>query len=209
MIGGIPQVMIPYYGIGSARKRLETDESGVPVWNPMREEFQIRDGLVAGDDRLPPATAGSGVSGTLYVSMQQLYKGDTLTQLGFFTATAGVTSPTHGWMVVLDPNRIKVAETADSLTTAIAAQTAFYWNLLTPYVVPASGIYAFGFCFVCTGTYTVLSASSATGRGGAMGSGNTPIIAATSDTGLTGGVPALNPAAAYTPINNKFLIVAK
>lgn len=181
------------------------DSTGLPEWSLRQPAYFVRDSWIGGTgDRGMSSAALTLTSGTLHLSLLlPLYKGQTITNLLFITGTTAAGTPTHSWMTLHDSSRVKVAETADMLTAAIAASTLHTYSLTSPYVVPTTGLYYVGICVIAT-TPCNVALNGGTSAGKTV-SGIAPILGGTSDSGLTGGVPALNPASAIAPTPQQLL----
>lgn len=84
----------------------------------------------------------------------QLAAGQIVSKLTVFVIGAA-TSPTHGFAALYDSSFNKLASSADTLTTAWAANAELQFTLATPYTVPADGIFYVGVACVSGGNPTL------------------------------------------------------
>jgi len=135
-------------------------------------------------------------SGTLWMQAIYLYAGQVLNNIILSSATTAAGTPTNAIAGIYDAARNKVAETADQLTTAWAANTTKTLGLTAAYRVPTSGLYYIGFYMKAS---TIITMKGTTARTANQLAGAAPILQGTSTTGLTTSLPAT--AAAITVSN--------
>jgi hypothetical protein len=85
-----------------------------------------------------------------------LAAGTLISNVSFITGSTAAILPTHWWAGIADPSGVQQAHSADQLTAAIAANTAFTVAMATPYVTSVSGVYYF-LLAVTAGTNPTLS----------------------------------------------------
>jgi hypothetical protein len=116
--------------------------------------------------------------------------GVTITYLGWISGSTSATLPTHQWLGLADNNRNVLATTADQLTAAIAATTAYQYQLtlsptggaITNYTTTYSGVY---YLFICVTATTTLPTYLGNAIGAAIG-GETPQLLAQSSASFAG-----------------------
>ncbi len=133
------------------------------------------------------------LSGTLFLEAIYLPAGTLVSNICIHSATTAAGTPTH-WMAGLyDINRNLLATSTDHLTEAWAANTLKTIAMVTPYLVPVSGIYYIGFFMAATTIITTKGGSAKTGGQLAF---QAPALHGASTAGLTTSLP--NPAAGIT-----------
>ena len=143
-------------------------------------------------DRKMGATATTAcVSGTLTMVAILLPAGMTVTGITFVSGTTAEAGGTHLWYALYrGDNLALMAQSADDTGAAsLAANTALRKALTTPQVLPYTGLYYLA--FLCTATTMpthMVQTSTAFANGG---TGMTPVLAGTSNTGLTATAPAV------------------
>lgn len=109
-----------------------------------------------------------------------------ITSITHYSGTTAAITPTHALFSLRSLTKGLLAVTADGLTAAWAANTAYTGTLVTPYVVPVSGYYYIG-RMVTAATVPTLRGFT----GDATLNTIPPVTSATSaDTGLTTVLPA-------------------
>jgi hypothetical protein len=124
-------------------------------------------------------------TGTLGMTGVSLVKGMVITNIVVMTGSTAGATLTHQWAgLYTSPasGPVLVAVSADGTSTAIGANTAITFALSTPYTVTASGIYYIG--VLVTNGATQPTFAGAVG-GNVATATLPPILAGTSNTGLT------------------------
>jgi hypothetical protein len=158
------------------------------------------------DRRLAISAAVAPTSGTLTMTAIWLPAGKTVTGITFVSGATGETGGTHLYYALYDRNLNLLAQATDNTgATAFGANTAFRMALSSPYNLTYTGLYYLGFmCTQSAGTIpTLLNITSGVTNNNGSITGMTPIVAATSSTGLSSGT-APNPAGALTAIVNAY-----
>lgn len=121
-------------------------------------------------------------SGTLQLTGIFLVKGMVISNVNFITGSTAGATLTHQWAGIYTPARVLAAVSADGTSTAMAANTQLTYALSAAYTVPTSGLYYVGLLVTNGATQPTFSGTS-----GANAAGNAlvPILAGTSNTGLT------------------------
>ena len=72
-----------------------------------------------------------------------LYAGDIISNIAFRSGTVGAGTPTNWWFALYNPlpTAALMAQTADQLTAAWAANTTIDLPLTTPQTIPSTGLY--------------------------------------------------------------------
>jgi len=141
-------------------------------------------------------------SATMYMTGIWLPAGKVVTGITFVGVAAEATG-THLWYALYKGDLTFMAQATDNTgAAAFTANTAFRMALTAPQTILVSGLYYLAFCCVASGTVPSLACSIA-GTVNLNGNiaGMTPIVAATSTTGLTGTAPS--PAGALTAITQR------
>ena len=154
------------------------------------------------DRRLCSGTVFAPTSGTMYMTAIMLAAGTVVNAITFVSGSTGETGGTHLWFALYKQDLTFLAQAADNTgATAWAANTAFRMALTAAYTIPQDGMYYLALCCVQSagGTPTLLNhlAASVNSNGGITGM--TPILSASSSTGLNTGT-APSPAGALTAI---------
>ncbi len=132
-------------------------------------------------------------SGTLRMDAVWLRRGQTVSNISYFSATTASGTPTNGFFALYDGSRNLLAQSANFTSEAWAANTIKTKAVTTPYVVPTTGLYYVGIMIAAT---TVPTLKGNTAKTGGQLAGTAPILHGNSTTGLTTTLP--NPAAAIT-----------
>jgi len=138
--------------------------------------------------------AAPTAGGTLFMQALYIPAGVTVSNILWHSATTAANVPTH-WMAGLyDISRNLLATSTDHTSEAWAAQTMKTIEMVTPYVIPASGLYYVG--FFMTATAIITSKGDVSKTNGSLWA-QVPIMSgASSSTGLTDTLP--DPAGAIT-----------
>lgn len=136
---------------------------------------------------LSEANLAALTSGTLYLQAIYLRAGTKISSISFSTATTAAGTPTNCFFALYDASRNKLAETANQLTAAWAANTLKTLALTAQYTVPTSGIYYVGLMVTAT---TVPTMKGLTAKTASQLAGQAPILHGNSTTGLTTSIPA-------------------
>lgn len=131
-----------------------------------------------------------GAAGVMTCYAIDLYSGMTITSISFKTGGTAAVTPVNWWVALYDTSATPalLKQSADQLTTAIGATTAFTLNLSSTQAITTNGTY-----YVClmvnAGTQPTLAGVNvgAAYSTGLTGSGK--ILAGTSGTALTGTAP--------------------
>lgn len=117
----------------------------------------------------------------------KLAAGDLITNLSFCSGAAAVNTPVHWWFALYDTQAVAalIAQSADALTEAWAANTWKTKALSAPYRVPVTGIYWAAVMQDATGVGSLMGILAA--RSVLAGERN---MAQTSGSGLVGVAPA-------------------
>jgi hypothetical protein len=120
-----------------------------------------------------------------------LYAGDIVTTLTFMSGATGANTPTNWWFALYDTQATPalIAQTADQLTAAWAADTAKPLALSAPYTVLTTGIYYAAIMVKATTPPTLIGASAQADASGAVTAGQ-KVLARTSGASLTTTAPA-------------------
>ena len=156
------------------------------------------------DRRFALSAAVAPTSATLTMTAIVLPAGKTVTGITFISGAQAEATGTHLWYALYDRNLVLLAQATDNTgAAAFAANTAFRMALAAPTICPYSGLYYLGFCCVASGTVpTLLNITLPLANNNGSITGMTPIVAATSSTGLTATAP--NPAGALTTVVNSY-----
>ena len=173
----------------------------------LRESFG-RDG--AGVDNAIAAT------GVMHCTAVPLLQGDTIAKVTFVTGATAASTPTHSFVALYGPwvagaDPVLQAQSADKLTTAMAANTVFTWSLTTAFTVATTGTYFVALSQTGTTICTVLGKSvglNATAEI-ALLAYNTgfPPLASTSGTALAGTPPATHTSITYVTTPLYFILL--
>ena len=138
--------------------------------------------------------AAPTASGTLFMQGIYIPGGVTVSNILWHSATTAANGPTH-WMAGLyDASRVLRATSTDHTSEAWAAQTMKTIAMVTPYLIPSSGLYYVGF-FMTASVAIITSKGDVSRTNGALWA-QPPIMSGASTTGLTTALP--DPAAAIT-----------
>lgn len=150
------------------------------------------------DRRMAISAAFAPTSGTMTMTAIVLPAGQIVTGITFVSAATAESGGSHLWYALYKSDLTFMAQATDNTgAAAFSANTAFRMALTTAQTCPYSGLYYIGFC--CVGTIpTLLCITSAVTNNLGSIAGLTPIVAATSTTGLTTTAPS--PAGALTTI---------
>lgn len=121
-----------------------------------------------------------------------LREGDIITNIGMQFGHTAAGTPTNWWFALYDDSATPalLAQTADQLTGAIAADSYKEVALTAPQVIGHDGLYNVALMVKATTVPSILSAVAATSKQHARGKTNIPTLAATSGSSLTGTAPA-------------------
>lgn len=127
----------------------------------------------------------------------------TVTNISFVTAATATSTPTNWWLTLRDGAAKVLAVTADQLTTAMAADTAFTVKFATPYVEATGGFRYVSICVAATTGCTIASGVtlSTHGRGAVASTAKGLILAASTLTGQTT-PPAVGSTSATLPLGS-------
>lgn len=128
------------------------------------------------------ATAATGVLCSVPV---YLYEGDTITNLTFISGVTAAGTPTNCFVALYSTAGALLAQSADLLTAAWAADTAKTIALAAPVKITKSGVYYAAISITATTVPSLVGSGSA--KAVLAGEVN---LAQTSGTGLTGTAPA-------------------
>lgn len=150
------------------------------------------------DRRFALSTVFAPTSATLTVTGIWLPAGSVVTGITFVSGSTAESGGSHLWYALYKNDLTFLAQSADDTgATSFGANTAFRKALTAAQTCPYSGLYYLGFC--CVGTVpTLLNVTAATVNANGNITGMTPVVAATSSSGLTGTAPS--PAGALTAI---------
>lgn len=132
-------------------------------------------------------------TGILWLQAIWLCSGQTVSSISFHSSTAAAVTPTNWFFALYDSSRNLRAATANQTTTAWAAQTLKTIAVVTPYVIPTTGIYYLGLFMTAS---TIINLKGNTTKTASQLAGQNPIVGGPSTTGLTTALP--DPAAVLT-----------
>jgi hypothetical protein len=180
-----------YNSAGQLLSATGAPNNGVPrLDGPTGVLAQSMDRATANETNQAAPTA----SGTLFMQGIYIPAGVTVSNILWHSATTAANGPTH-WMAGLyDVNRVLRATSTDHTSEAWAAQTMKTIAMVTPYLIPSSGLYYVGF-FMTASTAVITSKGDISRTNGALWA-QPPIMSGASTTGLTTALP--DPAAAIT-----------
>lgn len=138
-------------------------------------------------------TVAPTASGTLFLQAIYLKAGQLVSNITISSATTAAATPTNCRFALYSGARALLAQSADQLTAAWAANTVKTLAMTTPYRVATSGLYYIGLLVVATTVPTTKGGAAKTG--GQLAS-SVPILHGISTTALTTTLP--DPAAAIT-----------
>ena len=142
--------------------------------------------------------------GVLHLTAIYLNKGTTVTSITYLTGTAGITTPANWWFALYNSSLSLLANSTDQTTTAWAANTVKTLNMITPYVVTASGVYYAGIMINATNPMPDIRGMNGNSTVNAL---VLPIQTGNSTTGLTTTPPAT--AAALTAVADIPMVLLK
>jgi hypothetical protein len=118
-----------------------------------------------------------------------LQAGDTITKLAFRSGATAAGTPTNWWFALYSPAGALLAQTADQLTAAWAADTVMDLALATAQVIPVSGLYYAAIMVKATTPPSLVGATL--GRAGVSTGllSTDKVLAQTSGSGLTTTAP--------------------
>lgn len=119
------------------------------------------------------------VSGTTYCSAIGLPKGHVVNGMAVNVGNAAFTAVTHGWYALLDQTMTVRAVTTDQPGSWQGTFARVAFNFVSPYTIPANGVYYMTFCpsFTTSGSLSAMASAV-----GSM-AGIPPVLAGTSSTG--------------------------
>ena len=109
-----------------------------------------------GEVNIDQAVAASGVMLTAAIPVTQ---GAVLTKVTFAVGGTAASTPLHWWVALYGPGATVqplLVQSADQLTTAIAANTFVTTSFTTPYTAPTTDVYYIGLSFSGTTAPTLL-----------------------------------------------------
>lgn len=116
--------------------------------------------------------------------------GEPIVSLSFLSGATAAGTPTNYWAALYDPSGALMAQSADQLTAAWAADTAKTFTLTTPQAASVSGIYYAALMVKATTPPSLMGKSvNRAAAAGAIASGQ-KVLAQTSGSALTGTAPA-------------------
>lgn len=157
------------------------------------------------DRRFALSAAAATTSGTLTFTGIWLAAGQIVTGITFVSGATAQSGGTNLWYALYKADLTLMAQsTNDTAAAAMAANTALRKTLTAPQTCPYSGLYYLG--FMCTNSAgaqpTLLNITLPLANTNGSIAGLTPIVSATSSTGLTTTAP--NPAGALTTVVNSY-----
>lgn len=103
-------------------------------------------------------TNGAMVSGRLAIQAMYLTAGMSITSIVWTTGTTLPSAQTNLWAALFAPDLTKIMVSQDETTNIVPATSEKVFTLVGgPYIVPTTGAYFTGVCFVGTGSPTPLS----------------------------------------------------
>lgn len=152
------------------------------------------------DRRFAIGAALAITSATMYVTGIILPAGKVVTGITFISGATGESIGTHLWYALYKGDLTFMAQATDNTgASAFGVNTAFRMALTAPQTIAVSGLYYLAICCVNGGTSpTILNCGATIANANGSIAGMTPIVAATSSTGLVGVAPT--PAGALTAI---------
>lgn len=121
------------------------------------------------------------LTGRLSVVAVDLPAGSLCSSISFLSRTTGATLPLNQWFCLIDSSLNVLAKSADDTTTAWGANTLKTLNLSSAYRTTYSGLHYLGIVVVATTVPTMAVVNVSSGTFSTI----TPVMAATSTTGLT------------------------
>lgn len=107
------------------------------------------------------ATIALATTGKMTLAKLTLEVGELVTNLSFVSGTTAGATMTSWWMALYDPDGNRLAQTADQVAGAIAANTVFTLPLATAQRARRSGTYRVGLCIAAATVPTVLGVTIA------------------------------------------------
>jgi hypothetical protein len=152
------------------------------------------------DRRYGTAAAFTPTSTTMYMTGIVLPAGKVVTGITFVSGATAESVGSHLWFALYRQDLTFMAQATDNTgAAAFGANTAFRMALTAPQTLTYSGLYYLAFCATAT-MPTLISLVSAVANLNGSITGMTPIVSATSSTGLAGVAPS--PAGVLTAIVN-------
>lgn len=149
------------------------------------------------DRRFCVSTVFAPTSALLTLTAIWLPAGKTVTGITFVSGSTAESGGSHLWYALYKGDLTFMAQATDNTgAAAFGANVAFRMALTAPQPILVSGLYYLGFC--CVGTIPTLQNITSSVNANGNITGMTPIVAATSTSGLTGTAPT--PAGALTAI---------
>lgn len=104
-----------------------------------------------------------------------LRKGDVVTNLSFVSGNTAAGTPTNWWHALYDPDGVLLAQTADQLTAAWAANTAKKLALSAPVTIAKDGWYIVATAMTATTVQTLIGNAPIVTASGAVHTGSLPM----------------------------------
>lgn len=104
-----------------------------------------------------------------------LRKGDVVTNLSFVSGNTAAGTPTNWWHALYDPDGVLLAQTADQLTAAWAANTAKKLALSSPVTIAKDGWYIVATAMTATTVQTLIGNAPIVTASGAVHTGSKPL----------------------------------
>jgi len=178
---GIPRDELSHVA-DSARQNLAGGDPTVGLYRSTMPRLAATDDLAALTTQVMTSTA-------LY-----LRKGDRVTNLTFLSGATAAGTPTNWWFALYSAavTPALLAQTADQLTAAWAANAVKTLALSTPVDIPNDGVYYAAVMVKATTVPTLAGVTARAAAAGALlaGSYGERALAVTSGSGLTGTAPA-------------------
>jgi len=118
-----------------------------------------------------------------------LVQGDRVTNLSFLSGATAAGTPTNWWFALYDPSGNLLAQTADQLTAAWAADAIKTLALATPQVVAADGVYYAAIMVKATTVPTLMGKTTGRVTGAGLIVGGQKVLAQNSGSALTTTAP--------------------
>jgi hypothetical protein len=100
-----------------------------------------------------------GATGVMLTAALPVTQGSVLTKVTMAVGATAASTPTHGFVALYGPGATVqplLVQSADQLTTAMAANTFYTWSFTTPYTAPTTDVYYVGISFTGTTIPTLL-----------------------------------------------------
>lgn len=154
------------------------------------------------DRRFALSAAVAPTSGTMTMTGIWLPAGTVVAGITFVSGATAESGGSHLWYALYKADLTLMAQATDNTgAAAFGANTAFRMALTAAQTCPYSGLYYLA--FLCVGTIpTLLNITGGVANANGSITGMTPIVSATSSTGLTTTAP--NPAGALTTVVNSY-----